>query len=266
MENTAGGLTGSLSKCGLVLESTLNGIGDPKYGPGVFWKSTANNSIPFAGMFVGGRASGTCINFATSTTYANGINKIAMTVTDGKVGIGKTGPSVALDVVGQINATSDITTSTTFIGNGTIPIGGIIMWSGAAVPAGWALCDGRTVGGQVTPDLRGRFIVGVNTTSITVPSGQAAPAVVSTQPTYNRAEVGGLTYAIIPAHTHDLLAYQTAPVNFFGSSQSPIKIPTNAFTENGVLKFRTQTNTSSTASTVENRPPYYALAFIMRVA
>lgn len=42
-------------------------------------------------------------------------------------------------------------------GNGPIPKGGIIMWSGtvADIPAGWALCDG--VKG---PDLRDRFIVG----------------------------------------------------------------------------------------------------------
>jgi microcystin-dependent protein len=40
-----------------------------------------------------------------------------------------------------------------------VPIGAIIMWSnfrGQAMPAGWALCDGN----NGTPDLRGRFIVG----------------------------------------------------------------------------------------------------------
>ena len=45
-----------------------------------------------------------------------------------------------------------------------VPRGNIIMWSGAknAVPQGWGLCDGRTYqwAGRttITPDLRGRFI------------------------------------------------------------------------------------------------------------
>ena len=48
--------------------------------------------------------------------------------------------------------------ATEFIGYGTIPIGGIIMWAGnpATIPAGWALCNGT----NGTPDLSGRFIVG----------------------------------------------------------------------------------------------------------
>jgi hypothetical protein len=44
---------------------------------------------------------------------------------------------------------------TTFNGFGTIPVGGIIMWSGTTVPAGWALCNGA----NETPNLSGRFIV-----------------------------------------------------------------------------------------------------------
>ena len=30
-----------------------------------------------------------------------------------------------------------------FTGYGTIPVGGIIMWSGSSVPNGWALCNGQ---------------------------------------------------------------------------------------------------------------------------
>lgn len=39
-----------------------------------------------------------------------------------------------------------------------VPIGGIIMWSGAVadIPAGWHLCDGT----EGTPDLRNRFVIG----------------------------------------------------------------------------------------------------------
>jgi len=44
--------------------------------------------------------------------------------------------------------------------SGGIPSGGIIMWSGALadIPAGWHLCDGTSG----TPDLRDRFILGTS--------------------------------------------------------------------------------------------------------
>ncbi|MBI4325506.1 MAG: tail fiber protein [Chloroflexi bacterium] len=57
----------------------------------------------------------------------------------------------------------------TISGYGTIPLGGIIMWSGSSVPDGWALCNGQ----NGTPDLRNRFIVGSGgeyTTGNTEPS------------------------------------------------------------------------------------------------
>ena len=40
----------------------------------------------------------------------------------------------------------------------SLPAGGIIMWSGAIsdIPSGWAICDGT----NGTPDLRNRFVVG----------------------------------------------------------------------------------------------------------
>jgi len=39
-----------------------------------------------------------------------------------------------------------------------LPKGGIIAWSGSTIPLTWALCDGT----NGTPDLRGKFILGVN--------------------------------------------------------------------------------------------------------
>jgi microcystin-dependent protein len=44
--------------------------------------------------------------------------------------------------------------------NGTfnyLPKGSIIMWNGNTAPDGWVLCDGK----NDTPDLRGRFILGM---------------------------------------------------------------------------------------------------------
>ena len=60
---------------------------------------------------------------------------------------------VALAAGSTIGGTSIATGS-------TVPSGGIIMWSGAEVPEGWALCDGASG----TPDLRDRFVVGAGGT------------------------------------------------------------------------------------------------------
>jgi len=79
---------------------------------------------------------------------------------------------------------SNTITAGEFIGPGTIPLGGIIMWSGSTVPTGWSLCNGS----NSTPDLRNRFIVG---------SGDA----------YNTGNTGGndtpsLTVGQMPDHFH----------------------------------------------------------------
>ncbi|GAA5042257.1 hypothetical protein GCM10011506_44440 [Marivirga lumbricoides] len=91
-------------------------------------------------------------------------------------------------VGGDIAATGTITGSKVY-GEGTVPVGTIVMWSGATPPAGWALCQGQSAG---IPDLRGRFIVGYDTRNVdynTIGKTGGAAAV-------------ELTEAQMPAHRH----------------------------------------------------------------
>ena len=123
----------------------------------------------------------------------------------------------------------------TIMGSG-IPVGGIIMWSGASVPPGWALCDGTLS----TPDLRDRFIVGAG-------SGGS----------YTIGDTGGydsvtLTVDQIPAHTHT--AYTE------GTGTPPGGVATSS--GNGSSA---DTGSTGGGQSHENRPPYYALAFIMKI-
>lgn len=123
-------------------------------------------------------------------------------------------------------------------GSGSVlPLGVIVMWSGsiANIPAGWVLCDGT----NGTPDLRDRFIVGAGSS-------------------YSVSDTGGeafhkLTIAEMPAHTHPISCVQN--IRGGGSDGQPRAdgSPTQ--------------NTGSTGGDQphENRPPYYALAYIMKL-
>lgn len=163
---------------------------------------------------------------------------------------------------------TDTVTAGKFVGNGTIPIGGIIMWSGNTIPAGWALCDGQ----GPTPDLRDRFVVG---------SGGS----------YQVKNTGGTAYVILtteqmPSHSHQLVIYsggahehtgmETARAdnddndqpsdfhvipgrNYYKTTAGKVPSTGSAHNHSG--------NVYSTGNGVahENRPPFFALAFIMRV-
>ena len=146
------------------------------------------------------------------------------------------------------------------VGYGTIPVGGIIMWSGSNVPDGWALCNGQTSNGHKTPDLRGRFIVGSN-------SGTSG---------YNVNDKGGkdaqtLTEEQMPSHRHwytgdDQLG--NARDSAYDSSNWGLSVvvggyDANSSTEGAARVWKTSATGGGQA--FDNRPAYYALAFIMRV-
>jgi microcystin-dependent protein len=158
-----------------------------------------------------------------------------------------------------VNGSFGVPSPSTISGFGTIPIGGIIMWSGAlnAIPAGWALCNGQTSNNRVTPNLQDRFVVGAGSS-------------------YGVGATGGanfvaLTVAQLPPHSH---GYKDGFfIENYGSNNYPedyvgpnIQGSGDTDGDNNWLWYRDMTtyNTGS-GEAHENRPPYYALAYIMRV-
>ena len=155
-----------------------------------------------------------------------------------------------IEVKGGLLVSGNLEVSGAISGFGTVPVGGIIMWSGSEndVPDGWALCNGQTVEGQKTPDLRGRFVVGAG----------GAYAVGNT----GGVETVKLTIDQIPSHSHNISA---KTVGYAGSWNAKAEAVTfdDSSRDNGRRSILGGAVGGSQAH--ENRPPYYALSFIMRV-
>lgn len=163
------------------------------------------------------------------------------------------------------------------------PLGIVQLWAGATVPAGYEFCEGQqlktaehpelyaalgtrynngydcngkalstTSGYFRLPDLRGRFIAGYN------PSDTE----------YNTyGKVGGekkhqLTTAEIPAHAHGQNLWAGADGRWKGGGNNSWP---NATSDHSQTTLFGNTASSGGGSAHETRPPYYVLAYIMRV-
>jgi hypothetical protein len=152
----------------------------------------------------------------------------------------------------QVATTAFVSNSLTTV----IPSGVIVMWSGsvASIPTGWFLCDG----GNSTPDLRDRFVVGAGST-------------------YNPGVTGGSANAIVVSHTHTAssvvtdpghLHSYTAPVagggDFGFGSDLDSTTTTNTGSAFTGITVATTVASAGSSGTNANLPPYYALAYIMK--
>ena len=186
---------------------------------------------------------------ASDATGASGDFAVAGAATAGGATVSGLLDARSLSVSGGAKASSVAVAGSIVSGDGTIPLGGIIPWSGAttAVPDGWALCNGQTVNGRKTPDLRDRFVVGAG--------GEYQP-----NATGGVARVT-LTVEQMPAHTHDY-KFTGADLALSWDNDNYFYDASRHYPDNGNTK---TTESRGGNQPHENRPPYYALCYIMRV-
>ncbi len=139
--------------------------------------------------------------------------------------------------------------------SGGFPVGGIIIWSGAIIdiPVGWALCDGNSP----TPDLTDRFIVGVGNNYQPDDQGGSRDSVL--------VEHTHTATVTDPGHTHDANAdggtTNSSGPNFRRESNNTGDLVTQSATTG----ISVSNSTEGVSPSGTNLPPYYALAYIMKI-
>lgn len=141
------------------------------------------------------------------------------------------------------------------LGTGNIPIAGVIMWAGAVVdlPANWQLADGT----NGTEDYRDRFLVGAGAAYAVGAVGGAD----SSNYLHTHA-LGTLATGNCSSHRHSIsLTY--APAN---AGPNPVWFGTHT-TYAGIHNHNVLGNPANDGDAAqENRPLFYALAFIERMS
>ena len=193
-------------------------------------------------------------------------------IADDAVTADKLANSINTAIAGKADTGANLSTFTNdsnFITLAQVPsqfaTGMIMMFTGSSAPSGWAFCDGA----NGTPDLRNRFIVGAGST-------------------YSAGDTGGhneisLTTHQMPQHSHSFSGSNSHSHSFRGVNAND-----HNDTERNATVMRNDSNTMYTASSPsgvqsttitisgttgnngsggahENRPPYYALSYIMKL-
>lgn len=142
---------------------------------------------------------------------------------------------------------------------GSIPAGVIVMWGGseADIPQGWVLCDGREIAPQVfVPNLSGKFIVGYNRNDSDYESlgltGGNKKISLEEENTPPHRHLSG----ICDNGKEMFLEYGALEKT---SGNSALK------GEGGTCSFQGYTSRDGKGAPFDNRPPYYVLAFIIKI-
>ena len=264
-------IAGSSTAVNLNVTGDLTVGGEFKDGDGNFGTSgqvLSSDGTDTAWINAGSLTAGAAAEVGVSAATANADHFITM------VDTASGNENVRVDTDLKYNPSTNTLTATNFAGSGAnltgivgVPSGCILLWSGAAgaIPSGFVLCNGS----NSTPDLRGRFIVGYS----------------DTDSDYDVGDQGGskqvtLSTSQLPSHSHTASVSDPGHVHstsfdnkkyFPGGGSTSIGYGGAGTYHADVFSMNSQStgisvSNSNTGSggAIENRPPYYALCYIMK--
>lgn len=229
---------------------------------------------------------------AAVENVGTGANQIAKRDNNGNVPGNVAGKALTLDeasetVRGSVKLASSATMRTgtnateaaTPAGvSAVIPKGVIVLWSGStsSIPTGWALCNGA----NGTPDLRDRFVVGAGSTySVDATGGSANAVVVSHSHGASTGSAGNHSHSgstnTTGSHSHTVNSWRSGGPNGgsgaiqFDANKSTSSAGSHSHSlsinSNGSHSHSVSVGSTGESGTNKNLPPYYALAYIMRL-
>jgi microcystin-dependent protein len=160
--------------------------------------------------------------------------------------------------------------------NDALPKKSIVMWGGNQndIPFGWALCNGQTYNEIITPDLRGRFVLGYNNNVAGV-NGTSANGGQTNIGTNARVDytlcntvgnIGGevlhtLTNSEMPQHNHGGV---TGEAGWAATATDVAVSLTTTFVADDSGNHTHTISNDGGSSAHNNIPPFYVLCYIMK--
>ena len=178
------------------------------------------------------------------------------------------------DLTGDVTGDTAGTHTGDVVGNiSVIPNGIIVMWGGsvASIPAEWNLCDGT----NGTVDLRNRFIVcaGGTYTELTTGGSDSTTLTEAQLPSHTHSVTVNSKALSTTDHTHSFSFPRNTGLESSGVTGANGAFSSSAYsstTGSGGAEDLSHDHTASAGNTgsgssIDNRPAYYALAYIQKV-
>ena len=266
-------------------------LGIKTFTNGIVSNVTGNLAGNVTGDITGNSETSTKLQNARTISISGAVNGTTTFDGSSNVNISTTGSIVDLTTNQSISGiktftngiVSNVTGNSTTATNG-VPVGAIVMWSGAisSIPTGWALCNGT----NGTPNLQDRFIIGASTNYAVGTTGGSKDAIVvshtHTQVAHNHTDSGHTHSAYADtqgAHNHTYLS-PTIRSNLAGNTPSVVYNGQADYTSvsgshshnisigygsANISSVAPVINSTGSDGTNANLPPYYALAYIMKL-